>query len=158
MEADFYELGYELFQDRDTLKSKFIAADIMDEASALNVLDGKVDAIYVGAFLHLFDYEGQVKVCERIVKLLTDKKDSVVLGLQVGNVIAGAQPEKRDPAENMYRHNEESFKRMWEEVGEKTNTKWRVETDLRETGAKDNSSKTWHDSNMRRLRFTVFRD
>jgi hypothetical protein len=55
----------------------------------LSALDGKIHIIYAASFLHLFGYEDQIRVCKRIVKLLKEKKDSVVLGRQVGNANAG---------------------------------------------------------------------
>ncbi|KAK1808712.1 hypothetical protein LTR12_016939 [Friedmanniomyces endolithicus] len=35
LRLEFLDLGYELFADRATLESKFIAADVFDEGSAL---------------------------------------------------------------------------------------------------------------------------
>jgi SAM-dependent methyltransferase len=127
LRAEFFEMGYRLFRDRNTLKSKFIAADITDPNSPLSELDGKIDIIYAGSFLHLFSYAGQIEVCKRLVKLLRVKKDSLVLGRQVGNVDAGDYVQKTNKGGNMYRHNAESFIKMWHEVGEATETKWRVD-------------------------------
>ena len=61
---------------------------MFDPSSPLSELDGEIDIIYAASFLYLFGYEDQVKVCNRIVKLLKEKKDSVVLGRQVGNANA----------------------------------------------------------------------
>jgi len=113
-------MGYRLFLDRDTLKSKFIEADITDANSALSGLDGKIDIIYAGSFLHLFNYEGQIEVCKRLVKLLREKRDSLILGRQVGNTDAGEYVQTTNESGIMYRHNAESFKKMWDEVGEET--------------------------------------
>jgi SAM-dependent methyltransferase len=84
LRPEFFELGYRHFLDRDTLKSKFIAADIFDPSSALSTLDGKIDIIYAGSFLHLFGYADQVTICKRIVKLLRDKKGSLLWGDRSG--------------------------------------------------------------------------
>ncbi|KAF4611358.1 hypothetical protein G7Y89_g15655 [Cudoniella acicularis] len=120
LRAEFFEMGYRIFLDRDTLKSKFIEADITDANSALSGLDGKIDIIYAGSFLHLFNYEGQIEVCKRLVKLLREKKDSLILGRQVGNTDAGEYVQMTNESGIMYRHNAESFKKMWDEVGEET--------------------------------------
>ncbi len=61
LRPEFFELGYKLFRDKDTLKSKFIAADIFDPSSALSSLYGNIDIIYAGSFLHLFGYAEQVE-------------------------------------------------------------------------------------------------
>jgi hypothetical protein len=163
LRRDFWELGYELFKDRETLKSRFIEADVLadDDAAAgegegLKALDGKIDIIYAGSFLHLFDYAGQSKVCERIVRLLKPVKGSVVAGRQVGYVVAGERVHRTNYREKMFRHNEESFKKMWEEVGEKTGSKWKVEVELKEVQGRG-PSEHW-DPDVRRVIFTVFRE
>jgi len=160
LRPEFFDLGYKLWRDKDTLKSQFIAADVFDPESGLKVLDGKIDIIYIGAFLHLFDYKGQVEVCKRIVKLSRNKKGSVVLGRQVGNLVAGQQSHRTNPDNKMYRHTAESFQKMWDEVGEFTGTKWRTEAELLQDEEDDKEAKGsgWVDPSMRRLRFHVFRE
>jgi SAM-dependent methyltransferase len=164
LRAGFFELGYELFLDQETLESKFFEADVFaaaneDAGKALAGLDGKVDILYAGSFLHLFDWNGQVKVCERIVKLLRPVKDSVLLGRQVGGVIAEERSHRTNPWEKMYRHNKESFEKLWEEVGQNTGTSWRVEAELQGTvGQGEMLSGSMHDKDVRRLRFAVLRE
>ena len=151
-------MGYRLFLDRDTLKSKFIEADITDANSALSELDGKVDIIYAASFLHLFNYEGQIEVCKRLVKLSREKKDSLILGRQVGNTNAGEYVQATNESGIMYRHNAESFKKMWDEVGEETGTKWRVDHDfvLFEQLSKEERDEV--DPGVGMLRLSVFRE
>jgi SAM-dependent methyltransferase len=93
LRSEFFDLGHKFFKDRDTLKSTFIAADIFDPNSRLKEIDGKIDIVYTGAFLHLFGYDQQLEVCIRIVKLLRPKKGSLLAGRQVGHVKAGVNPE-----------------------------------------------------------------
>jgi hypothetical protein len=112
LRAEFFEMGYRLFRDRGALKSKFIAADITDPSSPLSELDGKIDIIYAGSFLHLFSYAELIEVCKRLTKLLREKKDSLILGRQVGNADAGDYVQKMNKGGKMYRHNAESFKKM----------------------------------------------
>jgi hypothetical protein len=90
LRSEFFDLGYELFRDEATLRSKFLVGDVFDSSSPLSELDGEIDIIYAASFLHLFSYEDQVKVCKRMVKLLKEK-DSVVLGRQIGNANAGSK-------------------------------------------------------------------
>ena len=151
-------MGYRLFLDRGTLKSKFIEADITDANSALSGLDGKIDIIYAGSFLHLFNYEAQIEVCKRLVKLLREKKDSLILGRQIGNTDAGGYVQKTNEGGIMYRHNAESFKNMWDEVGEETGTKWRVDHnfELFEWLGKEERDKVEPGTGM--LRFSIFRE
>ncbi|RFU29148.1 hypothetical protein B7463_g7183, partial [Scytalidium lignicola] len=158
LRPEFFELGYQLFQDKDTLKTKFIAANIFDETSGLDSLDGKIDIVFVGAFLHLFNYEEQVRVCQRVVRLLRPQKDSLIIGRQVGNVI-GAEKKGTSNDHTVFRHNIESFKKMWDEVGQSTGTQWRVEATLSAPDTIDSRlMPTLHDTDMRRLRFLVYRE
>lgn len=154
---EFWDLGYELFNDKDSLKSEFLEADLLagDDLGPLSALAGKVDVIYAGTLLHLFDYAGQVQVVEKIIALLKPVKGAMLLGRQVGNTVAGETPRRTADAKRMYRHNEESFREMWEEVGAKTGTKWRVESAMDE-GDKEGSAR-W-DPNFRDLKFAVFRE
>jgi len=159
LRPEFFDLGYKLFRDKESLNSTFIAADIFDESSALSSLDGNIDIIYAGSFLHLFGYDDQVKVCKRIVKLLRDKKGSLLLGRQVGDVVASETVHNTNKNLNMFRHNSESFKKMWEEVGEATGTKWRVESEMMvPEGSYIKERGEAHGPSVRRIRFSVFRE
>lgn len=153
-------MGYRLFLDRDTLKAKFIEADITDPNSVLSELDGKIDIIYAASFLHLFNYKGQIEVCKRLVKLLREKKDSLILGRQVGNINAGEYVQTTNESGIMYRHNPESFKKMWDEVGEETGTKWRVDYDfvLFESLQLSKEERDKIEPDVGMLRFSVFRE
>ena len=157
LRPEFFELGYKLFRDASTFKARFLAADIFDLSSPLAELYGKVDIIYVGSFLHLFNYEQQVAVCKRIVKLLREKKGSVVLGRQAGNVEAGERAHATLTEQSMFRHNEETFKKMWVEVGEATGTKWRVDIEMFKVDRKP-IIQMIHGSDARAIRFSVWRE
>lgn len=155
-------MGYRLFLDRDTLKSTFIEADIMDPNSKLSELDGKMDIIYAGSLLHLFNYQEQVKICKRLVKLSRGKKGSLILGRQVGSMDAGEYEQASNVTGKMYRHNEDSFRKMWEEVGRETGTKWRVEHDSETFESfchkEGDEERSEVDKGIVRMRFSVFRE
>lgn len=104
--SDFFELGYKLLRDCDTLKSKFTETDIFDP------LNGKIDIMYAGTFLHLFNYNKQLEMCQQMVRLLRDKRDLVVLRRQVDNMTAGEHVHRMNKGEKMFRHNEETFRNM----------------------------------------------
>ncbi|KAF2452123.1 hypothetical protein P171DRAFT_426510 [Karstenula rhodostoma CBS 690.94] len=130
LEKNFMDIGYDLFLDKSTLKTTFIAADIFDEDSDLKQIAGEIDIIHAASFLHLFDEEGQHKACENIVKLLKSKPGSLFIGRQIGNFECGVHVGSLDSSKNRYRHNPASFEQMWKSVGEKTGTKWKVEARL----------------------------
>ena len=102
------------------------------------------------------NYEQQVAVCKRIVKLLKEKKGSVVLGRQAGNAEAGERMHSTNAAQSVYRHNGESFRKMWEAVGETTGTKWRVDVELfiEDRGPMN----AIHGPDGRAVRFSVWRE
>jgi hypothetical protein len=131
-------------------------ADASTTEGGLKELDGRIDIVYAGSFLHLFDYAGQFKVCERIVRLLKPVKGSVVAGRQVGYVVAGERVHRMNHREKTFRHNAESFEKMWEEVGAKTGTKWKVKAELLEVKER-RENEEW-DPDVRQLKFTVFKE
>jgi SAM-dependent methyltransferase len=154
LRPEFFDLGYKLFRDASTLKAKFLTADIFDPSSPLEELEGKVDIIYAGSFLHLFNYETQVVVCKRIVKL-REKKGAVVLERQAGNILAGEKVHRTNQAGSMFQHNEESFRKMWVDFSEATGTEWRVDVEMFEV---DRPVKRVEKSDRRAIRFSVWRE
>jgi len=91
--------------------------------------------------------------------LLRDRKGSLLVGRQVGNLDAGEQVHRTNKGQTMFRHNVESFKKLWEEVGESTGTKWRVEAELSKVDEGFlNERSSIHGPNVRRLRFSVWRE
>ncbi|KAH0604879.1 uncharacterized protein H6S33_006547 [Morchella sextelata] len=122
LQAEFIGMGYDLFMDKDKIETKFIApADIFDEseASPLNSLDGQMDIIHIGSFLHLFTLEDQVRAAKRIARMLSPKKGSMVVGRQGGSSIPGEFDHSVHMLEGkMYRHDMETFNNFWnKEVG-----------------------------------------
>jgi hypothetical protein len=124
----FMDIGYDLFLDRDTLQTTFIGADLFDEseASGLKVLENKVNIIHAAFFFHLFDLAGQTQAVRRVLKLFKDEVGCLLVGRQLGRIESGVFDMGK------FRHNAESFKKMWEDVGKETGTEWRVEAWLGE--------------------------
>lgn len=153
--ADFMQLGYELFRDRKTLKSTFFPTDIMNEQDLLlKGLNGEMDIVYLGLFLHHFDFETCVQVCVRVSKLLKPQPGSLVMGVQVGGITGDKKPIPIPSGGILFRHDIESFGKVWEEVGAITGTKWKVESRL--VKAKGFGEK-WQIEGTRRLGFEVLR-
>ncbi|KAH9826003.1 Methyltransferase domain [Teratosphaeria destructans] len=132
LRLDYLDIGFEMFRDRDTLKTKFIQADIMDPENALfGELGGRVDILVASAFLHLFTYDVQKRVAMALAKLLKPQKDSLIVGRQMGSFVPG-EYKRRDDDVVRYRHDVESWKRFWEEIGEETGVEYAVEAELLE--------------------------
>ncbi|KAK1760381.1 hypothetical protein QBC47DRAFT_4519 [Echria macrotheca] len=127
----FFAVGYDLFADESRLETKFIAADVFDDASPLMELRGQMDIIYTGAFFHLFSLKEQEQIAERVVQLLAPQAGSMVVGRQSGSEEAGEFSRAGDKSgRSHFRHNSESWRELWKRVGERTGTEWVVEADL----------------------------
>jgi len=153
------DAGYDLFLDRGTLRSTFVAADIFEPSSALTQLEGQMDIIYAGSFLHLFDWENQVAVAKRLSALLRAQKGSLVIGQGFGHLHADLYPVGLDTSRTIFKHNPDSFTRMWKQVGEETGSAWRVEAHLEVMNlAGFTKEGQWGDPDSRLLRFSVRRE
>ena len=134
----FVDFGYELFRDRDTLKSIFLTPfDIFSPGPSVE-LEGKVDIVNAGSFFHLFSWEDSIAVAKKVVDFLKPVKGSLVVGRQVGSR-GEAGPENEYGKDLPYRQNADSWKRMWNEVGKMTNSEWDVDfwwNDTRNAGIK----------------------
>jgi hypothetical protein len=156
LQQGFLGLGYDLFKDKDSLRSEFIAADVFEPESNLTALEGTIDIIHASSFFHLFGYEGQKRVARRVVQLLKPKKDSLLVGRQVGNVRAHEKESAASGSGNMFLHNVESWKQMWKEIGEETGTKWEVQATLKDWSLAG-SMVSWHQEGTKRIFFSVRR-
>ncbi|KAF2122769.1 hypothetical protein BDV96DRAFT_639336 [Lophiotrema nucula] len=160
LEQSFIDIGYELFLDKATLKTTFIAADILSPDSDLKQLYGKIDVIHVAAFLHLFNWDNSVKACKQLAAILKAKPGSMVLGRQVGHVESGEKARLIDLSRSRYRHTAESFEKMWKQVGEETGTEWKVEAQLEDEDLGEKSHgimREYIPVGSRWLRFTIWR-
>lgn len=162
LRQEFVDLGYDLFLDRGKLATTFIVGDAMDPKSELSSLNGKVNIIHATSFLHLFNWEDQVTLGKRFVEILSAKPGSMVVGRQVGNVNPGEHARKAG-AGTRYRHDGQSFDRMWQQIGEETGTKWKVQAALDDDGQvfdkrRAEARENWNPEGTRRLSFVVVRE
>ncbi|KAK0611622.1 hypothetical protein B0T14DRAFT_390477, partial [Immersiella caudata] len=128
LRRDFIELGYELFKDRGTFEGEFFTGDVFakggEQGKGLEGLDGKVDIVHAAAFFHLFGWEEQVELGVRLVRFFRKGgEDQVVVGRQVGREEGGVEGGR-------YLHDGGSLQRLWDVIGERTGTRWKVESEL----------------------------
>ncbi|MCJ1356032.1 MAG: hypothetical protein MMC33_006026 [Icmadophila ericetorum] len=133
--TDFWELGYELFGDRGRLGARFLRVDVLNEdedgdvddedegRKELDALKGRVDILHAGSFFHLFDWSAQMCALRRLIALAAS--NALFVGHQTG----------REPAKETdiggkprFYHDEESWRKLWREAEEATDTQWEVET------------------------------
>ena len=115
LQHDFIDWGYDLFKDRNTLKSTFTHGDFFD-ADTAGLEEQSFDLIYAAAFFHLFSWDEQVEAMSKAVRLLKPKAGSVLFGQQVGGSHAGTFQHSETRSGELYRHNEESLRQLISQV------------------------------------------
>ncbi|ORY08597.1 hypothetical protein BCR34DRAFT_603456 [Clohesyomyces aquaticus] len=124
----FWDLGSEMFNDKERFNCRFVQADMMDAQGPLQEFNHSVDIVHVSKVLHQWDWESQAKACGRLVQL--SRHNTMIVGDQMGGVTAHELlPYPGLPG--MWMHDEGSWRKLWEEVSVLTNTKWEAETWVR---------------------------
>ena len=128
----YENLAYSLWRDEDILpRGSFIADDILADNDCFikgklmtELGPGQIDIISVTMFLHLFDWQNQLKAATRILRLLSHKPGSLILGSQAGSTDPGEVPLKPPFAATrngerctVYRHSPQSFQLLWKKAG-----------------------------------------
>ncbi|OZJ05050.1 hypothetical protein BZG36_02076 [Bifiguratus adelaidae] len=119
----FIELGYELFEDNNVRKCRFIATNILDDSiltpepdrivTELDTLKNTFDFITLGSVLHLFDKQRQQQMVAKASLLL--KQGGVVLGRNRGAETPGFAEER--PSKMRYIHSPSSLQQVFEIYG-----------------------------------------
>jgi SAM-dependent methyltransferase len=151
---DFIELGFELFKDKATLQPQFITADLLASPAIPPQLDGNLNIIFAGSFFHLFGWDDQLTLSKRAVAMLKAEAGSMIFGHQIGQIQARESLVPDVPSGKIFFHDPDSFKKMWQIVGEKTRTKWKVQVESTEQGIDDLRK---GNPDLRLLRFWVER-
>lgn len=106
MHDKLWEMGYELFGDRDRFRAKLVVSNLTDEKAPLwDVFEGgeeAFDIVIANAIFHFFDWDRMRFVLSRLTTRLT-RKASVVVGTQLGRVEGKASINERKTS---YRHDE----------------------------------------------------
>lgn len=151
---ELWDLGFELFNDRDKMVAKFIQANILEIDNALGQLNGMVDIVIANQFIHLFDWEGQLLVLKRIVQL--SKPGSTLIGYQRAQV---PPMEFERQWGKMYFHDNETFRNLWQRVELETRSKWDLNikvVDLSEWGMEEEDV-DWMPEGRKGINFVVRR-
>jgi hypothetical protein len=132
---DFWELSFDLFGDKEKMHAKFIEYDLLSEnkSEELGLLEGEADILFAGYLFHLFDWQGQVKAASKAVGW-SRGAGSVICGEMIGKVEAEEKVSGWGKSGTThFWQNEQSWRRLWKEVEENTNTKWGVWIDAVKT-------------------------
>ena len=125
LNAELWDVGYDLFRDRETMKARFIQADVLDPNTPLRDLKGKIDIVIACLFLHLFSWDQQFDVLLKIVEM--SRPGTCLVGYHVGRDHA---MELQRPWGLMYFHDVDSFNELWRQVARETGTRWVVDAML----------------------------
>lgn len=152
LRPEFFELGYALFRDQGSCEARFFAADVLEDGAEMKALDGSVDVVCAGSFFHLFPRPKQVQVAARVTRLLKRDCEAVIVGRQVGSITPGLYTHDTNQNGGMYRHDADSWRELWDEVGTAAGVKFEVECRIE---AAPGFHKDHGESNTRMLFFTV---
>jgi len=159
IQREFVDLSYDFFDDREGRfrDVTFIRADLFDRGNKeVDQVAGTFGVIHVGMVFHIWDLEHQITACERLVELLRDEKGVMVIGQSVGNVV-GKEVYIPSRGHRIYKHDVDTFVAMWEEVGRRTGTEWRVRAQLDTGLGIEQQQRNWDEASTRRLSFEVER-
>jgi SAM-dependent methyltransferase len=99
----FHELGKELFRDGDKLELEFYVRDILDDAADWKPLENRFDVLHLTSFLHIWNWDGQMKAAERLIKLVKPRAGSLLVGSGLGTTVSGEFPNLRVRARTFVR-------------------------------------------------------
>jgi hypothetical protein len=156
--ANHWDVGYEMFRDRDHFEGHFIEADILSPSPALELLEDKIDIVAISQVLHQWDWNGQIKAAKILFSFT--KPGSLVVGNQIGNSDAHEVSFKHLGAPNpIWRHNPESLEKFWNQIGSETGTKWKTQAWLRtfEEMSWDPKDAAWMEEGVAVIEFAVER-
>lgn len=127
--VNHFDVGYNLFRDREHFKGHFIEADILSTTSSeLTALKGQADIIVVSQVLHQWNWDNQIKATQTLSTFT--KPGSMIVGNQIGNPKA-QEINLKSLSMAVWRHNPDSFAKMFEAVGDTTGTRWEIQAWLR---------------------------
>lgn len=153
--AELNQLGYELFRDRDKLSLQFHERDIMDDAADWGSLESQFSFVHMTSFLHIWNWEGQLKAAKRVAKLT--RPGSIIVGSGLGSREGGEFPYLDGDGTN-FRQSEETFQQLWEEAGQATGSIWDVKATFKVLeAAQMNKDQHWAEPNMGVLTFEIVR-
>ena len=156
VEPAFFDLGYELFRDRNILDARFITADLTQKSvRGLKSLQGSFDIISVQNVFHLFNLEVQKTVAQNLVSLTKPVAGSLVYGRQLGSK-EGKEVEGFAKGTAAFAHSVETWVKFWQEIGKATASEWQVRIQEDEI-SEWMKPQTWSIPSMTFLVFTAVR-
>ncbi|PCG92010.1 Hypothetical protein PENO1_090950 [Penicillium occitanis (nom. inval.)] len=121
LERVFIDLGYRLFLDEGTLGAKFVTGNLAvpDESTyqsgpLTQEQSDKMMAVFASSLFHMWDFENQLLVAERMVAMCEDRPGVMITGRQLGSYLGGHYPmtgmRKDGDKFKHYWHNEQTIR------------------------------------------------
>ncbi|KAJ5784974.1 uncharacterized protein N7503_010186 [Penicillium pulvis] len=123
----FIALGYELFKDEGTLDTSFLCQDFWEDTPEISSLAKNIKIINSGYFMHLWDWDTQLKAAKRMIQLVSPTGGSMIAGIHFGSHSAGTWSNGPLEFRSMFLHNEKSLSELWKQAGKETQTHWKFE-------------------------------
>ncbi|OCK74765.1 hypothetical protein K432DRAFT_409589 [Lepidopterella palustris CBS 459.81] len=120
----FWDIGFEMFRDKDRFHCRFVQADMMDPNGGLRDFKHAVDIIHISKVMHQWNFDRQVEACCRLVEL--SRPNTMIVGDQMGGETAHELVPYPD-LPGMWMHDEASWRALWDKVSELTSTRWEVD-------------------------------
>ncbi|ORY70427.1 uncharacterized protein BCR38DRAFT_106276 [Pseudomassariella vexata] len=161
LEEPFLQLGYELFRDRGRCDATFVRGNVFEE-DFLEPYRGKINIIYVGSFLHLFNEAQQKKVVRQVNRLLRPQKGSMVFGRHLG-AEKGGHFTMKSIGWDLYRHDLQTIADLFQSNGsadgDVQEVKWEVTSSLGryESANWDDDRRGWQGDETKQMIFTAVR-
>lgn len=131
LEAPFFDTGYRLFRDKESLLSKSIAVDLTQlELPSIDIVKEGIDIISAQSLFHLFGLEQQELVAKHLVTCSRPKAGSVIIGRQAGDY-KGVTSRGFTPDHKIFLHSIDSFTQFWRKIGNMTGSKWDVDVEAK---------------------------
>ena len=112
IEPAFFDLGYEIFRDRDNMHATFLAADLTRTSTpSIAPLRFKIDIISAQSLFHLFKLEDQKTVAKHLVSLVKPVPGSIILERQAGGLEVGEKGVLSQES-LMFLHNLQTFEQF----------------------------------------------
>ncbi|CAG8905389.1 unnamed protein product [Penicillium egyptiacum] len=126
LSKEFIDLGFELFNDQASLRSTFLVQDFFEDSESLDRWAGGFNIINSGYFMHLWDWNGQLKVAKRMISLFSLRGGNIVTGVNFGSEETGRWAKAPADLDGLFLHGCMTFRRLWEQVGRETQTRLSV--------------------------------
>ena len=133
IDSEFWEMSFDLFQDKNKMHARFLQADILEEHSALQQeLHGRTDIVIASHFYHLFTWDGHMTAFKNSVRI--SRPGTQIVGYSIGRrngfageLLVGDSAMTGPTGHNPYHHSPNTWKEAWQRVGAETGTQWQVE-------------------------------